>query len=206
MYYWEACSLGQRLLLTGYANLIPNSLGIVRVIIALLVNMIFSSLLISLQPYKKFDLNVLAISSATMQTCAFFAAVSPNIRAAGTKCFLVPSHRNPLPKPPFPVPLPKPPSRPARRAIFFPWLPTRIFAPCVADFMSLPQKAFMDMPAAYFDATRARQPMQDRTPLQVLQFHFAMWEMTRFYAFSECEVIVDALIDAKEDFPDGEDA
>jgi hypothetical protein len=68
-------SLGQRLLLTGYACLIPNSLGVVRIIIGLFANIVFSSMLIIVHPYRRGDLNALAIVSASIQTCAFFAAV-----------------------------------------------------------------------------------------------------------------------------------
>ena len=75
VYFWEACSLGQRLLLTGYACLIPNSLGVIRITVALFVNVIFLSLLIVVQPYRRFDLNSLAITSSLIQTCGFFAAV-----------------------------------------------------------------------------------------------------------------------------------
>eukprot|EP00966_Prymnesium_polylepis_P334388 7389761-Prymnesium_polylepis.2 len=75
VYYWEAVSLGQRLLLTGYACLIPNSLGVVRTIIGLFVSVIFSSLMIVVQPYRRFDLNSLATASSLIQTCGFFAAV-----------------------------------------------------------------------------------------------------------------------------------
>ena len=76
VYFWEMLSLAQRLLLTGYACLIPNALGIVRVIIGLFVSIVFSSLLIVVQPYKRPDLNSLAVVSSSIQTCAFFAAVS----------------------------------------------------------------------------------------------------------------------------------
>jgi len=49
------------------------------------------------------------------------------------------------------------------------------------DYCSLPQKSF-DIPDAYFERTKAQKPMQDRSPLEQLQFSFAMWEMTRLYA------------------------
>ena len=45
-------------------------------IIGLCVNIIFSTLLILVQPYKRYDLNVLAIISTLIQTCGFLAAVS----------------------------------------------------------------------------------------------------------------------------------
>mmetsp|Transcript_24046 Transcript_24046/g.59669 ORF Transcript_24046/g.59669 Transcript_24046/m.59669 type:complete len:605 (-) Transcript_24046:72-1886(-) len=64
------------------------------------------------------------------------------------------------------------------------------------DYCSLPQKAFPDIPQEYFDNTLATSPMQDRTPMERVQFNFAMHEMTRLYAFEECHVIVDPIIDA----------
>lgn len=69
------------------------------------------------------------------------------------------------------------------------------------DYCSLPQKAFEKIPEAYFKATGAPKPMQDRTPTQKIQFNIAMWEMTRLYAFSECDVIVDPIIGSPDDFP-----
>ena len=76
----------------------------------------------------------------------------------------------------------------------------------VCSYCSLAQKSFDNIPDAYFEATKTQRPMQDRTPTQKRQFSFAMWEMTRLYAFSECEVIIDPVIDAPQDFPSGEDA
>ena len=48
--------------------------------------------------------------------------------------------------------------------------------------------------------------MEDRTKEQQRQFKFAMWEMTRLYAFGECEVIVDPVIDDADSFPGGRNA
>ena len=42
--------------------------------------------------------------------------------------------------------------------------------------LAVPQKAFEKMPEAYFKATGAPKPMQDRTPTQKIQFNIAMWE------------------------------
>ena len=56
------------------------------------------------------------------------------------------------------------------------------------DYCSFSQKAFDVIPDAYFDSTRTQKPMQDRTLEQRLQFKFAMGEMTRLYAFEQCEV------------------
>ena len=76
----------------------------------------------------------------------------------------------------------------------------------VRSYCSMPQKAFEDIPDAYFESTRTQRPMPDRTPTERRQFGFAMWEMTRLYAFSECAVIIDPVIDPAKDFPSGVDA
>eukprot|EP00966_Prymnesium_polylepis_P121478 2807366-Prymnesium_polylepis.1 len=66
---------------------------------------------------------------------------------------------------------------------------------------TVPQKAFEKIPDIYFKATNAQKPMQDRTPAQRIQFNIAMWEMTRLYAFSECEVIVDPIVSSPDELP-----
>ena len=69
------------------------------------------------------------------------------------------------------------------------------------DYCSLPQGAFLDMPESYFENNNVARPQVPRSHGQRQRFDFAMWEMTRFYAFSQCEVIVEPVIDKAEDFP-----
>ena len=76
MFFWESVSLLHRISLTGYVSLIPNSLGIVRLTIALGTSIIFSCCLLVVQPYKRFDVNALAAASNLILTCALLAAVS----------------------------------------------------------------------------------------------------------------------------------
>eukprot|EP00966_Prymnesium_polylepis_P327828 7383662-Prymnesium_polylepis.2 len=75
------------------------------------------------------------------------------------------------------------------------------------DYCSLPQKAFPNMPKEYFDNTNTKSPMQDRTPMERVQFNFAMHEMCAAGAIwpavcpgtaavGQCIVIVDPHIDA----------
>ena len=71
------------------------------------------------------------------------------------------------------------------------------------DYCSLPQRAFPELPEEYFEANAGAKRGTDRTRGQLQLFSYAMWEMTRFYAFSQCQVIVDPVIDAPEDFPRG---
>jgi len=75
VYYWETISLSHRLLVTGFACLISNSLGVVRMVTGVFVNIIFSMLLVIVRPYKRDDLNILATASSSIQTCGFFAAL-----------------------------------------------------------------------------------------------------------------------------------
>ena len=75
VFWWESATVVQRLLLTGYACLIPNSLGVVRITMGMFVSIVFSSMLIVVQPYKRVDLNNLATTSNLIQTCGFIAAV-----------------------------------------------------------------------------------------------------------------------------------
>eukprot|EP00966_Prymnesium_polylepis_P160778 3715633-Prymnesium_polylepis.1 len=67
--------------------------------------------------------------------------------------------------------------------------------------MSLPQKAFGDMPEAYFAKTGVQHPMLDRSRAERREFDFAMCEMGRLYAFMKCYVIVDPVIESADDFP-----
>ena len=73
------------------------------------------------------------------------------------------------------------------------------------DFMSLPQKAFSGMPDLYFRANclSSTSAMEDRTALEAAQFRFALWEMSRLYAFHECEVVVLPQSSAPHTFPQG---
>jgi hypothetical protein len=75
MYYWEAASLAHRLLMSGYVSLIRNSLGVIRLTVALLMSILFASILMLVQPYARFDLNALAIASNLTLTVALLAAV-----------------------------------------------------------------------------------------------------------------------------------
>jgi len=57
------------------------------------------------------------------------------------------------------------------------------------DYCSLPQKAH-DVPIEYGETTGAPAVQADRDVHETRQFRFAMWEMSRLYAFFQCEVIV----------------
>ena len=84
VYPWEVLSLAQRLLVTGYASLIPNHLGVIRLLCALYVTIAFMLLLVIVQPYKRFDLNALAVASFMIQTSVFLTAVRGSYAAQHT--------------------------------------------------------------------------------------------------------------------------
>ena len=60
---------------------------------------------------------------------------------------------------------------------------------CFIDFCGLPQ-ASRDMPPEYHYVTGTLAPQADRTPSERERFSLALWDMSRLYAFAECEVIV----------------
>jgi len=72
---WETCSLMHRLLLSGYASLVPNTFGNVRIVSALAVSIVYSSLLMVIRPYKRADVNSLAVASNLVVTSAFVTAL-----------------------------------------------------------------------------------------------------------------------------------
>ena len=76
---------------------------------------------------------------------------------------------------------------------------------CFLDFMSLPQAGREKMPDAYFVTTGAARPLADRTPEERTRFSFAMWEMSRLYAYVECHVLVLPESDPDSSFPGGPD-
>jgi len=67
-------------------------------------------------------------------------------------------------------------------------LPASALCP-TRSYCSLSQKAH-NVPDEYSENTGAPKPQIDRNVHETRQFRFAMCEMSRMYAFSQCEVIV----------------
>ena len=90
MFFFEFVFLAHRIALTGFVSLIPNSLGIVRLIIAIAVSIIFLSVLMIVLPYKRFDVNALAIAANLILTCSLITAVCECFVEAGAKFHFLP--------------------------------------------------------------------------------------------------------------------
>ena len=83
-FYWEAIDLVRRIILTGGLLIIRDSVETIRSIVALLTSLVWAALLFSTYPFKRFDLDVLAIISAFALTCiplgAFLVKIHENLR------------------------------------------------------------------------------------------------------------------------------
>eukprot|EP00969_Alexandrium_andersonii_P050120 2200203-Alexandrium_andersonii.AAC.1 len=70
------------------------------------------------------------------------------------------------------------------------------------------------MPGAYWGGTghyrvgrtpeSAGKQVADRTPREEACFAYCMWQMSRFYAFHDCDVIVLPDVEDKAEFPEGD--
>ena len=74
-FYWEAIDLVRRIVLTGGLLIIRDSVVTIRSIMALLTSFVWVALLFSTYPFKRFDLDVLAITSAFVLTCIHLGAL-----------------------------------------------------------------------------------------------------------------------------------
>ena len=70
-FWWEIVSLTQRLVLSGWVLLIPTGSDAWRVFLGLLTTIGYLSLILYVQPYKRKDLNMLAIVAQFSLVCIF---------------------------------------------------------------------------------------------------------------------------------------
>ena len=74
-FWWEPVFLLQRLCISGFLQLIPDSHGFVRVLTGLMATVLYLALLLATQPYKRRDFNLLANAAQFALVCVFFGSV-----------------------------------------------------------------------------------------------------------------------------------
>jgi len=71
------------------------------------------------------------------------------------------------------------------------------------DYCSLPQRAQPVQQTYFKNAAKGCSTQSDRTPAEQRFFSYAMWDMSRLYAFKECEVLVLPKVEDPSCFPGG---
>ena len=62
-FYWEPIVLGQRLFITGWIQLIPNHLQVIRIFVGTLVTLTYATVLMFLKPYLSLKVDMVSIAS-----------------------------------------------------------------------------------------------------------------------------------------------
>ena len=73
-FWWEPVSLLQRLCIVGFFQMVPEEYGFMRVLAGLLLSIVYAMTLCALKPYKRRDLDLLAITSQFALVCVFMGA------------------------------------------------------------------------------------------------------------------------------------
>ena len=73
-------------------------------------------------------------------------------------------------------------------------------------FRDPPRAAPSEMPSLYFESNALKGPFNDRSSVELKQFCFALWEMSRLYCYREMNVIVLPHATVVSKFPIGPDA
>ena len=73
-FWWEPIFLLQRMCIVGYFQVIPEEYAFIRVLSGLLLSIVYAMSICSLKPYKRFDVDVLAITSQFALVCVFVGA------------------------------------------------------------------------------------------------------------------------------------
>ena len=75
-FWWEPFFLMQRLLLVGFVQIIPRGYEYVRMLVGFLFTIVYLAALLSMQPYKRLDNDMLAIGMQTALVLIFFMSQS----------------------------------------------------------------------------------------------------------------------------------
>jgi hypothetical protein len=75
-FFWETIFVFQRMLVIGFFRLIPDRLSLIRLQLGLLTTLVYMVLLLFMKPFKREDLDILAIGSQICVLAFFFGALN----------------------------------------------------------------------------------------------------------------------------------
>ena len=75
-FWWEPIFLFERLIISGWMQLIPRSLAMVRLQLGQVVTLLYTIVLMYVQPYKRDDIDVLAIGCQITLLAFFYGATT----------------------------------------------------------------------------------------------------------------------------------
>ena len=75
-FFWEPIFLLQRLTILGFMQWIPRELALIRIQGGLIFTLLYTIVLMFVKPYKRYDLNVLAITSQISLIAFFISAIN----------------------------------------------------------------------------------------------------------------------------------
>ena len=74
-FWWEPVVLTQRIALSGWIQLVPGNMALVRIVLGLLISLVYTLLLMICKPYESIQVDILAIISQSSLVLLFIAAV-----------------------------------------------------------------------------------------------------------------------------------
>ena len=80
-FFWEAIFLLERLLIIGFLQWIPPNLALVRLQVGQIVTLIYTVVLLLLRPFRRHDMNLLAISAQITLLAIFYGAINVKLFA-----------------------------------------------------------------------------------------------------------------------------
>ena len=80
-FFWEPIFLLQRLIIVGFIQFIPPSLSLIRLQLGQIVTLLYTIVLMFLQPYKRRDMDVLAVTAQISLLAFFYGAINIKLHA-----------------------------------------------------------------------------------------------------------------------------